>query len=211
MSEEKLGKLQSSGLFILSNFPIVDAAKRPFKEWECAGFDCLANKGMLMAWVRVPGVPQEIEVFTTHLNARKASGVSEERSLRAHNLQIDEIDRFYDEVGRVELPEIWGGDLNMRNAQSRVDYLVAKADGDIEEVSHYCMYETYDCELAIPWKSDAPWMETQDLQGWYSGKVVQVRPVSVKTLFDDPVDGKMPSDHIGVLVRYRLSWPEDGS
>ena len=28
-------------------------------------------------------------------------------------------------------------------------------------------------------------------------------------LFDEAVDGRMPSDHDGVLVRYRLSWSGD--
>ena len=42
----------------------------------CAGFDCLANKGVLLARIAVPGMAQPLTVANAHLNARKAAGVS---------------------------------------------------------------------------------------------------------------------------------------
>lgn len=203
---EKLGKLQSSGLFALSNFPILELEKRPFKEYECAGFDCLANKGILLVRVQVPGVPGLLEVLTTHLNARGASGVGESRSLRAHNLQIDEIDRFLTAQSVVTLPIIWGGDLNMRHARDRLEYLISRSDEPILEVSSYCMDNVGGCDVRLSWDGDEPWLNTQDLQGWSEGTRVKLRPIRVEALFAETVDGTMPSDHVGLLVRYRLSW-----
>lgn len=86
---EKWGKRQPSGLLIASNFLIAEHFNFPFYEWECAGFDCLANKGVMLARLRIPGVPGLLEVVTTHYNAKKASGVPLERANAAHALQVD--------------------------------------------------------------------------------------------------------------------------
>ena len=54
---EKLGKGQSSGLLLASNFSILELFNHPFNQWECGGFDCLANKGLLVAELEVPDFP----------------------------------------------------------------------------------------------------------------------------------------------------------
>lgn len=203
---ERLGKHQSSGILIASNFPITKHVNYPFYQWECAGFDCLANKGVLLVEIEVPGVPDPLSMATTHFNSRGASGVSGERSRIAHALQVHAASDFLESAVNLDVPEIWGGDLNMRHADDRIDFFVERAGGEVDEVSSYCIEPENDCEVRIEWDTDAPWYETQDLQGWFSGTRVQVRPVSVEALFDEPTDGVMQSDHDGLLVRYRLSW-----
>jgi len=206
---EKSGKLQSSGLLLASNFPIAVHYAHPFNQWECGGFDCLANKGLLVVILEIPGLPQRLALATTHYNARNSTGVSNERALLAHNLQVEETSAFLEELDRDSLPFIWGGDLNMRHAQDRIEYFVERAGDSLNEVSSYCSHPATDCEIRIRWDSDKPWFETQDLQGWVSGARVQVEPVRVEAVFDEPVNGVMPSDHNGLLVFYRLSWPVD--
>jgi endonuclease/exonuclease/phosphatase family metal-dependent hydrolase len=206
---EKAGKIQSSGLLLASNFPIVELHNNPFNQWECAGFDCLANKGMLVVELEIPGLPDLLAVATTHFNARGASGVSNERALAAHNLQVDDANEFLENLERDHLPFIWGGDLNMRQADDRIEYFVERSAGTLNEVSSYCVNPATDCEVRINWETDTPWYETQDLQGWVSGNQVRIEPVSVQALFDEPLDGYMPSDHNGLLVNYRLSWPTE--
>jgi endonuclease/exonuclease/phosphatase family metal-dependent hydrolase len=203
---EKLGKRQSSGLVLASNFPILELHNHPFNQWECAGYDCLANKGLLLVRIEIPGVPDPLEVVTTHFNSRGASGVTSDRARDAHNLQVDEADEFLLQATNSDNPEIWGGDLNMRHAGDRIEHFVERAAGGLNEVSSYCLVEENDCEVMLEWGTDTPWYETQDLQGWFSGKRVEVRPIRVEGLFDERVDGKMPSDHNGLLVRYRLTW-----
>jgi endonuclease/exonuclease/phosphatase family metal-dependent hydrolase len=205
---EKMGKAQSSGLLLASNFPIVELFNHPFNRWECGGIDCLANKGLLVVELQIPGLPDHLAVATTHYNARGQSGVSNDRSLAAHNLQVDESNEFLRNLGKNHLPFIWGGDLNMRQADDRLEYFVERSNsnGNLNEVSSFCVDPATDCEVRIHWDSDTPWYDTQDLQGWISGTTVNVTPFKVEALFDEPVDGYMPSDHNGLLVHYRLSW-----
>ena len=204
---EKLGKHQPSGLIIASNFPILRKYSHPFNQWECAGFDCLANKGVLAVVIEVPGVPEEVVLATTHFNSRGASGVKDERSLVAHNLQVDETNEFLEGLDEPVIPFIWGGDLNMRHADDRIRFLVERSGGRLNEVSSFCVENPDRCEVVRRWETDTPWYETQDLQGWLPGTRVDVYPFRVERLFDEQVGKYMPSDHDGWVVHYRLSWP----
>lgn len=208
---EKLGKWQPSGLIIASNFPILRKYSHPFNQWECAGFDCLANKGVLAVVIEVPGVPEEVALATTHFNSRGASGVKGERSLVAHNLQVDETNEFLNGLDEPIIPFIWGGDLNMRYADDRIVFFVERerSKGELNEVSSFCVENPTRCEVVIRWDTNTPWYETQDLQGWTTGTKVDIYPVRVEQLFDERVGKYMPSDHDALLVHYRLSWPED--
>ena len=204
---EKLGKRQSSGLLIASNFPIIEHLNFPFYQWECAGFDCLANKGVLLVRIRIPGLPDPLEVITTHYNAKKASGVSLERAHTAHRLQVDATAEFLNRHSVREFPVIWGGDLNMRQSEDRIRYFVEQAGESLNEVSSWCLKNTAACDIKIRSESDTPWFEYQDLQGWSSGQRVSVKPVRIEEVFDEPADGVMASDHPGFIVIYSLSWP----
>jgi len=139
MAGEKFGKRLSSGLVIASNFPIMESFSKAFNQWECAGFDCLANKGVAMARIEIPGVPDKLEIVTTHHNSKSASGVSLERTLEAHKLQVLTTGEFLAETANFELPAIWGGDLNMRHSDERIDNFIKRAGDDLNEVSSYCI------------------------------------------------------------------------
>ena len=204
---EKLGKRQSSGLLIASNFPIIEHLNFPFYQWECAGFDCLANKGVLLVRIRIPGLPDPLEVITTHYNAKKASGVSLERAHTAHRLQVDATAEFLNSHSVREFPLVWGGDLNMRQSEDRIRYFVEQAGESLNEVSSWCLKNPAACDVKIRSDSEMPWFEYQDLQGWSSGQRVTVKPVRIEEVFDEPADGVMASDHPGFIVIYRLSWP----
>ena len=201
---EGLRQFLPSGLYILSDFPVVAADRQPFRARECAGFDCLSNKGLLYARIHLPGVPDPLEVFNTHLNSRGSTGVSEARSLLAHRLQIDESSRFIESRRGPGLPLIFGGDFNMRGAPDRFERFALKKPWPI--VHRYCAEQRADCDVRLSWDGDTPWMDTQDLQGFDSGARVSVRPVRVEALFDRPWKGRPLADHDGLLVTYRLSW-----
>ena len=201
---EKFGKWMNSGLYALTDYAILAKRSRPFKRYECAGYDCLSNKGILGIAVQIPGVPSPLQVVTTHMNSRNSTGVSEERSLRAHNLQMDELDDFLDANLNEQLPMIYGGDFNMKNARDRLDYAATKRP--YPTVRRYCTRVVDDCDIRMSFDGDEPWLRTQDLQGAVDGALVKIRPIRAEALFDEPVDGKMLSDHDGYLVTYRLSW-----
>lgn len=213
---ERFGKVLDSGLYVLSNWPILSKGTQPFYRYECAGFDCGANKGILRANIKVPGMPGFLQVMTTHLNSREASGVSNERSLMAHNLQIDHLDEQIDVQWTGLHPLIFGGDFNMKGDRERLDYAVS-ATGQIGRpahlVQHYCTVVVSDCDIRMSYDGDEPWLDTQDLQAWISGTQINVRAIMIEALFDEPhpdapkIAGRHTlSDHDGLLVRYRLSW-----
>jgi hypothetical protein len=204
---EKWGKRQPSGLLVISDFQIVEHINFPFYEWECAGFDCLANKGVILARLRVPGLPDLLEVATAHYNAKGASGVPIARAHEAHRLQVDAALEFLLSTTNFDLPAIWGGDMNMRRSEDRISYFVEQTGDGLHEVSSYCIENPANCQVNINDKSDQPWFQTQDLQGWDDGSRVSIEPIRLEEIFDQPVDGKMLSDHSGFLVDYRLSWP----
>lgn len=195
----------SGGLYILSDYPLVEVDRQPFRKRECAGFDCLANKGVMHARVAVPGVPSLIDVFNTHLNSRGSAHVSRTRSARAHKLQVDELHRYVEERWDKARPLIIGGDLNMRRAPDRFEHFATTIPYTL--VHQYCRKPEAHCDVRISWDGDAPWMDTQDLQAFESGSLVRVEPIRVEAMFDKPWHGETLSDHDGFLVVYRLSWP----
>jgi endonuclease/exonuclease/phosphatase family metal-dependent hydrolase len=194
----------SSGLYVLSDYPIVVARRQPFRSRECAGFDCLSNKGLLFARIVMPGVPAPVDIFNTHLNSRGSTGVSEARSLLAHRLQIEETARFIEEMRSPRHPMIFGGDFNMRRAPERFERFAVRQRWPI--VHQWCVEPGSACDVRLSWDGDAPWMDTQDLQGFDSGAGVEVEPALVDALFDEPWRGSPLADHDGLLVVYRLSW-----
>jgi hypothetical protein len=207
---ERSGKLVSSGLYVFADYPIIAAWQSPFGPRTCAGFDCLANKGVMMVVIEIPGVPQPVQILNTHLNARGASGVGRERTLYAHQRQVDEIRAFLDRHLNPDWPLIYGGDFNTRRSPSRYDHKAAQMPGTV--VDYYCAIVQTECDVRMSWDGDEPWLDTQDLQGFSSGSAVRLRPVRVEARFDAPVAdgplaGQMLSDHDGYLVTYELSWP----
>ncbi|MEE8295034.1 MAG: endonuclease/exonuclease/phosphatase family protein [Sphingomonadales bacterium] len=208
---EKIGKLLNAGLAILSDYPILENHTRPFKRHECAGFDCVSNKGVMMVLIQIPGVPEPLYILNSHMNSGiAASGVSAERSLMAHNLQVREIQNFIDNFPFEGRAMLFGGDFNMKHDQDRLNSLRDRGRHAIAR--YYCTNVVDDCEIRLSFDSDEPWLDTQDLQGSIDGDRIKVRPIIIEALFDEPVDGKMLSDHDGYMVTYRLTWnPEDFS
>lgn len=202
---ERLPKQLSSGLYLLSEYPVTAVFKRPFESNACAGYDCLANKGVMLARLSIPGVPTPIDVFNTHMNSQKASGVPVSRSVVAHRLQTDASAKFIARSRANAYPLIFGGDFNMRGSPDRFSHFRFRKPFNI--VRHYCTQVVSDCDVRMSWDGDEPWMDTQDLQGFDDGALVRVRPVKVEAMFDGPWRGRQLADHDGYLVTYRLSWP----
>lgn len=202
---EKGPVLLGSGLYVLSRFPIISVETEPFSRHACAGLDCMSNKGVLLARIAVPGAPTPIDVFTTHMNAQHASRVDIERTHAAHAFQTDESAIFLSWARDDRNPLIFGGDFNMRNAQSRLDHFAYRKPYAI--VRQYCTVVVADCDIKMSWDGDEPWLDTQDLQGFESGEIADIRPIRAEVIFDRPENGGKLSDHDGYLVAYRLSWP----
>ena len=200
---EGWGKFANAGLHVLSDAPITDVADVAYR--YCAGFDCLANKGAMMARIAVPGVPGEIDVVNTHLNSKRASRASLKRSLRAHNLQVEELLTFITNHRTVGAPLLVGGDFNVKGSAARYDHLADARPYKV--VSEFCSAPANACEgQAANQQGAEPWLRSQDLQGFEAAPAVDVRPIRVDTVFARNAAGHGLSDHDGYLVRYRLTW-----
>lgn len=117
---EESGSLIDSGLAILSDYPVVRIERYAFPAGACAGYDCLAAKGVLVAWIDVPGASEPIAVVDTHLNSRRATRVAKERADRAYAWQAGAVRKFLSRVLPSGAPVIVGGDFNTGQVPARV-------------------------------------------------------------------------------------------
>jgi hypothetical protein len=201
---EGWGKFTSSGLYVLSDHPVTDVEVRPYT--DCAGWDCLANKGVMLAHVAITDVPGGVEVANTHLNSRHAARVPFAWSLQAYDRQVSQFDDFLARRPAQSAPLVVGGDFNVRHAPDRYQQVVAR--GAFTVVSQYCLASGSGCEPGETPSSPSPWLDSQDLQAFASPGPVAVKPLGTARLFDNRAGPRL-SDHDGYLVRYRLSWSDD--
>ncbi|MFC3098176.1 endonuclease/exonuclease/phosphatase family protein [Alteraurantiacibacter palmitatis] len=201
---ERLGRRVNSGLLVATDLAVARVRVHPFGGHSCAGFDCLANKGVQLVEIDLPGVPEPLFVLNTHLNSRDSSGASAERSLYAYRRQLAQIEAFLDRAWQGRGPLIWAGDFNARHDPDR---FAAKEEHIRGELAHrHCIRHPDLCVVTASWDNDEPWLDTQDLQGFVQGQRVNIEPVAIRARFDAPVNGRMLSDHDGLEVVWRLYW-----
>ena len=198
-------KLTGGGLAIATHLPVEVHRAEPFSRGSCAGLDCFSNKGALFVRVRIDGAPEPVDIFNTHMNSRRSSRAPQRRTLPIHNAQVSELAGFIDDAHRDENPVILGGDFNMRNSEARFDFLASRLP--LKLARQACQDPASGCDIRVSFDGDAPWMDTQDLQFFRSGRKVQVRPIRLEAMFDGAADSPRLSDHDGYRVLYELSWP----
>jgi len=204
---EKLGKWQSSGLRIASDYPIVDVKRMAYG--TCAGMDCLANKGAVLVTVAVPGVTQPVAIIDTHLNSRRAAHVSIDRSFYAYQRQVDALSDFVRANIQPGTPFIVAGDFNAGQEPRRRDYLLQKAaawrtDAPVKAALDLCLQSGDQC----PTDNRADLAFTQkrgrDYQLFASGGSTSLTLQSMAALFGHDDNGHMLSDHVGYAATYRI-------
>lgn len=111
------------GLLLLSKYPIVNSHQTIYR--QCAGEDCLTNKGALHARIAVPGHPVEYDVFITHMQSCPpevpiipgvGSGSCEER---LEISQVNHLSSFIQAYSSPECVALLMGDLNI-NGQDQL-------------------------------------------------------------------------------------------
>lgn len=204
---EALGKYVGSGLEILSDYPIVAVRRASFPTFACAGFDCLANKGALFASIRLPGERDPVDVVTTHLNSRVASGVSDVRSTPAYQMQVGALSRFIQASHDPTHPLIVAGDFNVGNADARKASLLQHVrttwvrGGAIRDAYGEAV------ERRFPLSPDARFSmsRARDWQFFASGSGERIELRGIDTPFGHDRNGNMPSDHVGYTARFAIS------
>lgn len=201
------GKITNSGIWILSEYPFIAKDKRPFRRGSCAGSDCYANKSMMFVRVQVPGAPEPMEIFNTHMNAKgSTAGVSQEKVDAIQLQQLMEIDNFMNEVTNRNLPAVFAADFNLRKAYNGFKYLQPMLR--MKNSGQHCL-ENLGSECDIDASTDPLTLVelTADQHLFKSGKKMKVTPIfAVRNFRETLPSGRPLSDHLGYEMHYRLSW-----
>ncbi|MBN8845376.1 MAG: hypothetical protein J0H88_19230 [Sphingomonadales bacterium] len=196
---ERVGKWLDSGLYIATDFPVTKADSEAFGADSCAGYDCLSNKGAILATLRIPGTPAPLYLFNTHRNSREPAKVGIARAEASHVLQTKENDAFL----KLHVPAgsamIAAGDFN--------NYRAGDRSGRFAEDPAFRLAGkgTGFAARAAPMTDVAAWQQAYDLVGYRSGDALTVEPLAVATLFDGK-NGPRLSDHDAQYIIFRISW-----
>ena len=210
---ETEGKYLNSGLRIFSDFPIIKVEGLAFPEYACAGYDCLANKGILLAWVKVPNYSKPIAIVDTHLNSREASGVSDERSNAAWVMQAEIVMRFVHDKIPSSATVIFTGDLNIGQVPARIQVNNDRGDflpGGSEALRLAIATDKIRDDRQL---DEVRWIigHAKDWQWFRSGATKQLNLIDVSVPFGVEPDGTSLSDHLGYIANYRLTSKNLGS
>lgn len=204
---EGIGKYVGSGLQILSDYPIVNVRRMVFPAFACAGFDCLANKGALLARIRLPGQADPVDVITTHLNSRRASLVSDARSNRAFSVELTDLSRFIRQNHDPRNALIVAGDFNAGQTPERRAALVDQATHDW--AAGAVVGNAYDAAQSegIPLSADAQLSRrrARDWEFFAWGAKMNVALRGITTPFGHDASGAMLSDHVGYAAIFGIS------
>jgi len=202
-----VGKALGSGLQILSDYPIMRTRVQAFPAFACAGYDCLANKGAVMVTIRLPGNAGDVDVVTTHMNARGASGVGDNRADPAYRLQAESLGRFIRANHNPALPLLVAGDFNIGTSAVRHEALVERSRG--EWLANGGMQVVYEAAMRqhLPLSTDAQYSrhKAKDWQFFGSGRSTEVALKRVDVPFGHDRNGEMLSDHVGYAAVYTLT------
>ena len=167
----------------------------------------------LLVSIAVPGVSLPVEILTTHLNSRGASGVADDRSLYAYRRQIDFLSRFVTANHDPASPLVMTGDFNMGSPDTRRRSLLTS----IRHISNAHGRQIVrdglsSCSTSpmggIANSADARWIlnRGRDWQFMSDGKGIALAAVHASVPFGREGRGAMLSDHMGYAVDYRVSY-----
>ncbi len=197
------GGLQlSGGIVILSEFPIVSGARIVFR--DCAAWDCYARKGAQHVRLEVPGVPQAIDLFNTHMNSDPDMDfwTALEATRAARLDQVGETLNFIAERSNDGLPLLFPGDFNFYPGET--DYMLFHFSSRVSDAADECLRLPDACTSSPD--GDREWRESVDHQFYRDGTQVRVTPVLFRRSFGEEHRGRMLSDHTALDIHYRLSW-----
>lgn len=202
---ETEGSFVGSGLAILSDHPIIKVRKMTFPAFDCAGYDCLAAKGALIVTVTTPEAPEGIDVLTTHLNSRGASGVSNVRSDHAWQRQLAHLATFIADAHDPDLPLIVAGDFNVGHSPERRLVFLASVSRWTRAVRPRDALREIAAAGGVL-DADARWSmrRARDWQLHYDGSSIGLQTIRITAPFGRDRSGDMLSDHVGYVATYRL-------
>jgi len=214
---ERSGKLLGSGLQILSDYPVRSVRRMAFPDFACAGFDCLANKGVVLAMIDVPGSSSPVAVVDVHLNSRRASHVDDDRSLYAFRRQVDALEAFLAANLRPDTPLILAGDFNVGPRPSRTAYFLSRLHdlsshvrSGMHDALRSCAVAPGPCGGVLPADAAYSLKRARDWEIVMPGARMAIDVAGISVPFGHDAAGDMLSDHVGYVARYRIRTVEAG-
>jgi endonuclease/exonuclease/phosphatase family metal-dependent hydrolase len=208
---ETQGTPLDSGLIVLSDYPVLSVVRESFPDGNCAGFDCLAAKGVLLVRLELPQ-GGTAEVLTTHFNSRGASRAPVEDSQTAYEAQARFLTDFVRRNHDPRLPLVMAGDFNMGPRPMRIATLFGqlqkfpKAAGGIRDALKVRLDSR---DPVLNGSQDAATIRhcARDMQFMLNGDHGRIQAVASHIPFGTEPDGSALSDHIGFTIYYRITRP----
>ncbi len=201
---ETEGKWVDSGLVVMSDYPISKTVTLAFPRDTCAGFDCLATKGVLLTWIKVPGQTNPIAIADTHLNSRVATGVSIERANAAFARQVATAKDFIARNVAANTSLVFGGDFNIGHDATRI--AVTRQSGGIVEGASEATDVIQCGSKRHSLSEDLQSVEerAKDKQYFRAGIGRRLELNRAEVPFGARTGGNTLSDHLGYVVEYDL-------
>lgn len=190
----------SSGIYILSRYPILEQAARAFGGELCLSWDCLSNKGVQFARIAVPGLPRPLDLFNTHLQSGYADTPTRRR-------QVEILLEFFRQHHQPDNPVIFAGDFNFRPGLAQPSFFDFAKGSGLLHAGKFCLERGCANGNDEGWRGI--WNRTVDHQFFSARGGVRITPLLVERSYGEDVDGLKLSDHPAHEVRYELRW--DGS
>jgi len=212
-----LGETQAprlgSGLVLLSDLPVVSVRRSAFPRQACAGFDCLANKGVLLAVLELPGKGR-VAVATTHFNSRGASGAPVRDSQAAFKAQAHYLSQFLRREWDGAVPLVIAGDFNRGQRPYRMAVLPRSIESlaPSRPIAEGLSASQSRQLVASRDRGDAQWIveRARDMQFLVPGTDGSLTPVAAWVPFGSEPDGESLSDHFGFVVNYAIERGRSG-
>lgn len=198
---EGVGKWEGSGLILLSDYPILRVSRMTYSKDACAGYDCLAAKGAMLARLALPR-GRAVDVATTHLNSRRASGVPDARANRAWLVQAEELRAFIAARRDPGVPLVLGGDFNVGHDPVR-EVGMADLASRLDRSTGDGLRDLVREGSALPRDARTELRHAKDWELTLNGPAVRLAPESAWVPFG-PTARTQFSDHYGYVVRYAL-------
>ena len=199
------GTFEDSGLLVLSDYPIIDVKRMPYSRFACAGYDCLANKGVLLVRVAVPGAVKPLTVVDTHMNSRGASGVPPLRSDAAYALQAEELRDFVRANIPADVAAVVAGDFNIK--QDAYRRAMITGGGGVLNGAEDAIRSALSGNAALDDKAEVETIADHGADWLFArgGAGTRLTLEHVSVPFGKEPSGKSLSDHYGYVVHYSLS------
>ncbi len=192
-----------SGLYILSDFPILATDSLVYK--DCVSWDCRVRKGALHVRVQVPGLPQPLEIYDTHLNSDPDTdpATTFEETERVREKQVMDLSQFIWDTKISQAPAIFPGDFNFQ--PSLLSYLLFASGSSMANAVERCAQTRLCTGDPNPGEE---WAQAIDHQFYRSGvsPEVSLEPIHFELIFKTPVNGRLLSDHFGLEIHYRVRY-----